>query len=107
VWQCGGRCVLDWKAFRSDEMTAMAEATSIPEGDRRRVANYIGFSDDKYEIANGPKHPQGSMRIRFRIDRVTRQRARSLCGMPEPIEDEKYEPIPEFLDTARTVNRDF
>jgi Fic family protein len=36
------RCVLDWKAFRSDAVTAMAEAAGIPEADRRGVVDYIG-----------------------------------------------------------------
>jgi Fic family protein len=35
-------CVLEWQAFRADEVMAMAEAAGIPEADRKQVVDYIG-----------------------------------------------------------------
>jgi len=36
------RCVLEWQAFRADEVMAMAEAAGIPEADLEQVVEYIG-----------------------------------------------------------------
>lgn len=36
------RSVLDWKAFRSDNVMAMAAEAGIPEVDRENVVNYVG-----------------------------------------------------------------
>ncbi len=36
------RCVLEWKAFRSEDVIAMAAADGIPDADREQVAAYIG-----------------------------------------------------------------
>lgn len=35
------RCVLEWKAFRTDDVMAMAIAADIPEADRRQVVDYV------------------------------------------------------------------
>ena len=35
------RCVLDWKAFHSARVAAMAAEAGIPEADRSQVVNYI------------------------------------------------------------------
>lgn len=36
------RCVLEWKAFRPENIMAMAIEAGIPETDREQVVNYIG-----------------------------------------------------------------
>ena len=36
------RCVLEWKAFRPEDVIAMAAADGIPDADREQVAAYIG-----------------------------------------------------------------
>lgn len=36
------RCVLDWKAFLPDHVTAMAAEAGIPDADRQEVVNYVG-----------------------------------------------------------------
>jgi hypothetical protein len=42
VRQAVRRSVLDWKAFRSDNVRAMAVEAGIPEVDRENVVNYVG-----------------------------------------------------------------
>ena len=36
------RSVIDWKAFRPENVMAMAVEADIPEGDRQPVVDYIG-----------------------------------------------------------------
>jgi hypothetical protein len=36
------RCVLDWKAFRTDLVTDMATEAEIPDADREQVVDYVG-----------------------------------------------------------------
>ena len=36
------RCVLEWKAFRPEDVIAMAAADDIPDADREQVAAYVG-----------------------------------------------------------------
>jgi Fic family protein len=36
------RCVLEWKAFRAEEVMAMTVAADIPETDRKQVVDYVG-----------------------------------------------------------------
>jgi hypothetical protein len=36
------RSVLEWKAFRSELIMAMAAEADIPEADREEVVNYVG-----------------------------------------------------------------
>ncbi len=36
------RCVLDWKAFRSEKIMAMAAEAEVPESDRQHVVDYVG-----------------------------------------------------------------
>ena len=36
------RCVLEWRAFRPEEVIAMAVADGVPDADREQVAAYIG-----------------------------------------------------------------
>ena len=42
VRQAVRRSVLDWKAFRSENVMAMAAEAGIPEVDRENVVNYVG-----------------------------------------------------------------
>ncbi len=36
------RCVLEWKAFRAEDVIAMAAADGVPDADREQVAAYVG-----------------------------------------------------------------
>ena len=58
------RCVLDWKKFRSDEVTAMAEAAGIPEADRKAVVDYV---DQEVEGL----HEGNAIRYRLKADDLT------------------------------------
>jgi Fic family protein len=58
------RCVLEWRAFRPGEVTAMAEAAGIPEADRQGVINYVG-----QEVAS--LHEGNVIRYRLSADDLT------------------------------------
>jgi Fic family protein len=58
------RCVLEWQAFRADDVMAMAEAAGIPEADRKQVVDYIG-----QEFAG--LHEGNVIRYRLKADDLT------------------------------------
>lgn len=55
------RCVLEWKAFRADEVMAMAADAGIPEEDREAVSGYV-----RQEFAG--LHEGNAIRYRLKAD---------------------------------------